>query len=133
MPAKDSILIKNLGISYHVKCNLFHLRNYEIGPRLSEYHYGFLLRENTEVNLVSAPIKFGEYIASGVKVITTPYVGDYSSFVEFFNVGILIDLNNIGISSQKIFDDISNYFYRKSHFEKCLNKLSKIESRKVGE
>lgn len=48
---------------------------------------GLLLRNKSTVNQVSSPTKFGEYIACGVPVITTEYVGDVSSFVSEHGLG----------------------------------------------
>ena len=50
---------------------------------------GLLIRRDNAVNRVASPVKFGEYLASGVPVITTPSVGDYSATVEGNRLGVV--------------------------------------------
>lgn len=57
-------------------------------------HFGFLLRENLILNRVASPIKFCEYLNSGVIPILTNYVGDYSSLSLKQGVGLIYDQNN---------------------------------------
>ena len=52
--------------------------------------YGILLRENSITNSVSAPVKFGEYLSSGLNVIISDHIGDYSDFVRERNCGIVL-------------------------------------------
>lgn len=51
--------------------------------------YGLLLREETITNKVASPVKFAEYIACGLKVIISDYLGDYSQYVDVFDNGLL--------------------------------------------
>lgn len=51
----------------------------------------FLLRKRTSVNLVSAPVKFAEYLACGLPIVTSPFVGDYSAMVQDRALGVVID------------------------------------------
>lgn len=52
--------------------------------------YGILMRENTITNKVAAPTKFAEYLSSGLKVLISPRVGDYSDFVQKYDCGIIV-------------------------------------------
>jgi len=56
---------------------------------------GFLLRERHELNSVASPVKFAEYLASGLAIVTSPGLGDVSGFVEEKDLGVLVDPNNI--------------------------------------
>jgi glycosyltransferase involved in cell wall biosynthesis len=127
VPDHASNLIKQYSNSYNIPSDIFHLKNYEICKKLKNYHYGFLLRGETFVNLVSSPIKFGEYVASGVRVITTDYVGDYSSFVKFFNIGLIIDIEDLASSGELLKRDIENYKYSPKPFIECINLISGCE------
>jgi hypothetical protein len=50
-------------------------------PRLLSYcDYGFLLRENSRLNIEASPTKLREYFSNGIKVITTPFAGDVELF-----------------------------------------------------
>ncbi|OIM99618.1 hypothetical protein BFR57_03370 [Idiomarina sp. MD25a] len=51
----------------------------EVPSRLREADFGFLLRDDNIVNQTASPIKFAEYVCSGVIPIMTEFVGDYSS------------------------------------------------------
>lgn len=53
--------------------------------------YGLLYRENSVTNSISSPVKFAEYLASGLTVIISNNVGDYSSFVKEKKCGLLFD------------------------------------------
>lgn len=50
--------------------------------------FGFCLRENDEVNIVSSPTKVLEYLTRNVKPILTEFVGDYSQ--ELASKGLAI-------------------------------------------
>jgi glycosyltransferase involved in cell wall biosynthesis len=52
---------------------------------------GLLLREDNLVNRVASPVKLGEYLACGVPVCVTPYVGDYAGWVREEKVGIVVE------------------------------------------
>ena len=55
---------------------------------------GLLLRDQTTLNRVASPVKFGEYLASGTPVIMTPQIGDFSSLVARKGLGTIIDLDH---------------------------------------
>ena len=42
----------------------------------------FLLRDDRDLNRVASPVKFAEYIASGLAVIGSPNTGDTSKLIE---------------------------------------------------
>jgi glycosyltransferase involved in cell wall biosynthesis len=52
---------------------------------------GFLLRAASPVNFVSSPTKCGEYLASGVPVVTTAHAGDAPRIVSMANAGLVLD------------------------------------------
>jgi glycosyltransferase involved in cell wall biosynthesis len=51
----------------------------------------FLLRDDRQLNKVASPVKFAEYISCGLKVITSPLLGDVHHQVIKNNLGILIE------------------------------------------
>jgi len=51
--------------------------------------YGLLIREKSITNQVSSPTKFAEYLFSGMKVIISEGIGDFSSFVVEQTCGLL--------------------------------------------
>ena len=63
----------------------------EVPAYLNAADVGFLLREPHPLNTVASPVKFGEYLGSGLTVVSSPGVGDVSSFIEQEDLGILVD------------------------------------------
>jgi len=51
---------------------------------------GFMLRKDSLVNRVSCPVKFAEYLSSGIPVLTTPGVGDLSDLVVTHQIGAIL-------------------------------------------
>lgn len=51
---------------------------------------GLLLRENSPVNRVASPVKFGEYLAAGTPVIMSDGIGDYSDLARRERVGLVL-------------------------------------------
>lgn len=62
----------------------------EVYRYLSAADVGIVLRENHILNRVASPIKFAEYLACGLPVILTPWVGDYSDIVPQKRLGLVI-------------------------------------------
>ena len=54
--------------------------------------YGLLLRRDDMVNRVACPVKFGEYLACGVRPVLTPYIGDQSKLCEQTGLGVVIGI-----------------------------------------
>jgi len=59
----------------------------EVPSCLMAADVGLLLRENTRTNQVASPVKFAEYLACGLPVILTPYIGDLGDLVEREAIG----------------------------------------------
>lgn len=57
---------------------------------LSRVDVGLLLRRDHPVNRVASPTKFAEYLASGVPVLMTDGIGDYSAESETANLGLVV-------------------------------------------
>ena len=50
-----------------------------------------LLRDNSIVNRVASPAKFGEYLALGLPVVVTKGLGDTEEIVRKYNVGVVLE------------------------------------------
>lgn len=66
------------------------LTHEEVLETLPAADLGLLLRAPSPVNYVSSPTKCGEYLASGVPVLTTPYAGDASGVVSETGSGLIL-------------------------------------------
>ncbi len=67
----------------------FWLKPGEVKNILEFCDYGWLVREKSVTNSVASPVKFAEYLASGLKVIISEELGDYSEFVKQNTAGII--------------------------------------------
>ena len=65
--------------------------HHEVTEILAACDYGILIRENTVTNQVASPTKFAEYLASGLPVIISANLGDYSGFVVEHKCGIKLN------------------------------------------
>lgn len=102
--------------------------------------YAFLLRDNFVTNNVAYPNKFLEYVQSGMKIITTPYVYDIAEQLKGYGLGTIIGLNsndvknlNNFISNTSLLDDIKQreQLLFKTSFEETLKPF--VEHLKINE
>lgn len=56
--------------------------------------FAFLLRRDNLTNNVAFPNKFLEYVQSGMRIITTPYVKEIAKQVERYNLGFIYDFDD---------------------------------------
>jgi hypothetical protein len=88
----------------------------EVNIILSIADFALLIRESSITNQVAAPTKFAEYLASGLEVIITNEVGDYSNFVEKNNCGIIYNEEKLILEKRNS---------RESLHELCIHNFSK--------
>ncbi len=69
----------------------------EVARILQAVDIGFLLRDSSVVNRVASPTKFAEYCQAGIPVITTEFIGDFSSAVKDRGLGCVVDLSRLGV------------------------------------
>ncbi|EOX4341819.1 hypothetical protein [Vibrio cholerae] len=76
--------------------NLKNVKNFKVitindslnlSKEISKYEYGFLIRDDSNVNKVASPIKLGEYLSCGVRPIITSVV---SAFEEINSTEVCI-------------------------------------------
>ncbi|MCM2680119.1 glycosyltransferase [Echinimonas agarilytica] len=92
-------------------------------------HIGFCLREPGLLTSVSCPVKFGEYVASGIKVITNKGVSDFAKlFSSEPNLGVLLDddFDNLEPLSELV-DSMMTANYKKTQI-----KLDKFDWHEVS-
>lgn len=63
----------------------------EVASALASASIGFMLRDSRELNNAASPVKFGEYVASGLAVVASPGTGDVSRYIEEHRIGVLVD------------------------------------------
>jgi hypothetical protein len=74
----------------------------DIPQILSLANIGFMLRDSRSLNNAASPVKFPEYLASGLAVAASPGTGDASGLVNEYQVGVLIDPLDLATGSKLI-------------------------------
>ena len=62
----------------------------EVPRALAAGDVGFMLRDARVMNVAASPVKFAEYLAAGLAVVTSPRIGDLSDLVAERRLGILV-------------------------------------------
>ncbi len=93
----------------------------EIFDYLQMGDIGFLLRENSIVNRVASPTKFAEYCLSGLPVITTAYVGDFSAMVKDQKLGYVLDLPSLSVDMNLVNFVMDVQQNRSIYAKRCAN------------
>jgi glycosyltransferase involved in cell wall biosynthesis len=78
---------------------------------------GFLMRENRSLNLNSSPVKFPEYLAAGLAVVSSPGVGDISDMIIQRNLGTLVKPSINMPEDEKLNDLIRNVVDNRSFYK----------------
>jgi hypothetical protein len=84
---KESSELSVLKNTFPNNINISFVPYQEVKNNIEENDYALLLRENSITNEVSAPTKFAEYLAAGLKVIISEKIGDFSEMVSKNNLG----------------------------------------------
>lgn len=66
----------------------------DVAALLAGADAGVILRAPSLINRVASPVKVGEYLASGLAIIGTDGIGDYSEILVQNGLGILADLSS---------------------------------------
>jgi glycosyltransferase involved in cell wall biosynthesis len=66
----------------------------DVPGMLSAADIGFLLRDDRRLNQVASPVKFAEYLAAGLSVVSSPLLGDVAATINDQGLGILIEPTN---------------------------------------
>ena len=67
----------------------------EIPGILSLANVGFMLRDSRSLNSAASPVKFPEYLASGLMIAASPGTGDASNLILEKGIGVLIDPSDL--------------------------------------
>ncbi len=109
---RNNISPDNLMIKYSIP-------NEEISNYLNASDLGIILRDNHPMNNVAAPGKFGEYLCSGLPVLTGVGIADFSEKLANTSYGIVLD-------------DINDDNELKSKFENYINLYEKINREEIS-
>jgi glycosyltransferase involved in cell wall biosynthesis len=79
-----------------------------VAEQLRATQLGFIVRRPHPVNAVSYPTKFGEYVASGVGVVTTDIGWDIGRLVRSTGCGLVLDVDD---SPGRMADDVLGFLH----------------------
>jgi hypothetical protein len=119
-------LAESLVGSYQIPRNRILLK-YEEFENLNAYYngadLGLMIRDDIPTNHVASPTKLPEYLLSGLPVMISRNIGDYSEFVHDYNLGFIVE-NKI--------QDMAGMFqaHRKSGFDRV--HISKTASQNLS-
>lgn len=104
------------------------VNNNEIFKYLNAADYGILFRENMPINNVASPSKYAEYMLTGLPVIISEGIGDYSEYTVKNNVGHLIPEHNLSDWNDFNFSIFDKYPYNRTEIAKSALKDFSKES-----
>ena len=93
---------------------------------LNKFQFGFLVRKDDVVNLVSSPIKFLEYLSCGINVIMTEAVPAYAEIVKKYKIGTVVRLEDDHIVINEFSDnakDVYNQLFDRGLYVRRYKKL----------
>lgn len=67
------------------------LAHEQVQDALNACDYGIMVREDTITNRVASPTKFAEYLRSGLRIIASEGLGDFSDLVKEERLGVVLD------------------------------------------
>ncbi len=88
---KENPALTSLIEKYPSRCQRKWVKHNEVYKELASCDYGILLRDDKITNRVASPVKFAEYLNAGLKVLISPYIGDFSEFVKSNNCGLVVE------------------------------------------
>lgn len=88
--SKESPDLNRLKVKYEGRIVVKWLEHKDVPSYLQCCDYGILLREQSDTNKVASPVKFAEYLYSGLKVLISENLGDLSEFVLKHKCGSVI-------------------------------------------
>jgi hypothetical protein len=88
---------------YKERISILSVKSGDIVKALCAADMGLLVRKDGRTNHVAFPNKFDEYLAAGLKVVTTTALRDIARIVsENEGMGLLVDCNNIGGEIERV-------------------------------
>ncbi len=135
---KARILLTKYGIEAAVK----YVPYMQLNEEIKDYKYGFIIREDIEVNRVATPTKMSSYLANGIIPVYSDVVGAFKESISCMHYSIpLAPITNSGIEKlfalekteikgedvfyeyKKLFD---SYYNREKYVKELSQKLSDL-------
>lgn len=116
--SKKTNVIKELLLKYPNQISVKWLKPNNVLPVLKICDYGLIIRENSLTNYVASPVKFAEYLYSGLKIIISSNIGDYSKFVQDNDCGYIDSDCNFDFKKVTLKEKETNIEIAKVYFTK---------------
>jgi len=94
-PKERRNVTKFFSDSKNLPLSILSVKHENVKYLLSASDLGIMLREDSIVNKLASPTKFAEYLGSGIPVLSTAFVGDFSEFMVNNNAGLILNLDRI--------------------------------------
>ena len=110
-------------MEFHDRIVVDWLKPEDVYSVLCACDYGVLFREDSVTNKVASPTKFAEYLASGLKVLISERIGDYSALVSENEIGQVIrkktafSIVKLDADDKKVLHSFGIQHFSKSSFE----------------
>lgn len=118
---KNNTLLKE---SFPDQVNVQWVGSDEVNNFLTIADYGMLLREESLTNRVASPTKFAEYLISGLPVLISQNLGDYSQFVEANACGKVLgpgsekpEFSSVSYTEKERLNNLGKKYFIKSSLE----------------
>lgn len=101
---------------YHI----FSLPPKEVAEFVAAADMGMLLRKPNDVNRFAQPVKFGEYLSSGLPVLLQKGMTELSDFVQHYQLGLTIDMlsdnSNLCLEVNTVLEWLQQNKGKQSHY-----------------
>ena len=96
----------------------FSLDRKDVPKYLNCADIGFMLRDSRGLNKAASPVKFPEYLASNLKVVASPGIGDVSDCIIKNDCGVLIDTLSVDDGVKNLQNLVFNLLENKNTINK---------------
>jgi hypothetical protein len=135
---KEHDKAKELLHKYGIEANIKYVPYEQLNNEIKDYKYGFIIREDIEVNRVATPTKMNSYLANGIIPIYTDVVGAYKENISKMRFSIplepvtnngiekLYELENVEILGNAVLNEYKGLFadyYNREKYVKLLADL----------
>lgn len=124
---KEQKEAKRILRKYQVVATVKYVPYQQLNKELQQYKYGFIIREDIDVNNVATPTKMNSYMAVGIIPIYTNIVGTFKENLSHLEYAVPIDISSQKIDVEKLdlqkLYDLEN---KKIKAEDVLNEYNKV-------
>jgi hypothetical protein len=116
----DYEILKNHKENVHITW----VKQSEVKNYLLVADYGIIYREQSITNKVASPVKFGEYLSCGLKVVISENLGDYSKLAEENDLGISAVQRVAYEDKKRLHEFAMKHFLKENYKDQYLKLLS---------